>query len=221
MNLTFLLLPTTLLILACLQGKTLGYPIFSSELLNPQLLLLLQTPPLLQTLFFSNYYNYKYNNYPGQVPKERPVPGDNPLNVCDLDQHPRRLLEITTLSLSPNPPIKGHNLTITADTIIKKTIVKGAYVDVDVHYGYLRLLNQRFDLCEQIDEYGGGGDGDGDVKCPIEKGRLEVNKEVTIPPQFPAGKYTIVGRAYTVEGEFITCLSTTVEFLWVFLQYTL
>ncbi|KAF5098974.1 hypothetical protein D0Z00_001840 [Geotrichum galactomycetum] len=133
---------------------------------------------------------------------EKPIPGDSPVNLCDLDQP--KLAEIYRLDVTPNPPEKGKNVTIYAEGIAKKTIKEGAYVDVEVRYGYIKLLEQTFDLCEQSKSVG--------IECPIEKGKVIVNSTAAIPIEVPPGKYSVAARAYTVDDEPITCLSATVLF---------
>lgn len=133
---------------------------------------------------------------------DKPIPGKSPLMLCDLEEP--KLVEIYRVDLDPNPPVKGQNLTIFAEGIVKKTILEGAYVDVDVRYGYIRLLKQTFDLCEQTATV--------DIDCPIKEGKLVLETSVEIPAEVPPGKYVVVARAYTVDDEPITCLSATVEF---------
>lgn len=151
-------------------------------------------------------YSFDFQNPLGLLnfpPADKPIPGDSPIRLCDLSSP--KLVDIYKLNLTPNPPVKGQNLTIYAEGFVEKTIVDGAYVDVDVKYGYLRLLRQEYDLCEES--------GNAGVECPIKEGKLVVNTSVAIPAQFPAGKYSITGRAYTKEGSLLTCLSTTIELL--------
>lgn len=106
--------------------------------------------------------------------------------------------------ISPNPPVRGENLTITAEGIVGQTIEDGAYVDVDVRYGFIKLVSDTFDLCEEITKV--------DMECPIQRGAQKLTKEVEIPDQVPPGKYLVVARAYTKDDDFITCLTATVEF---------
>lgn len=133
---------------------------------------------------------------------DKPIPGDSPLLICDLEA-PKRV-EITKLDLNPNPPLKGQELTIFAEGIVKETILEGAYIDIDVRYGYIRLLKQTFDLCEQTQSVG--------LECPIKEGKIELETSVQLPSEIPPGVYTVAARAYTVDDEPITCLATTIEF---------
>lgn len=136
------------------------------------------------------------------VPGEKPVPGDSPVSVCDC-QSPQ-ILEMQELTLSPNPPARGANLTIDAKGFLSEGVKEGAYVEVDVRYGYIRLLHQTYDLCEQLSNV--------DMECPLSKGEYIITKQVEIPQEVPPGKYVVYARAYTADDDYIACLTGSVEF---------
>lgn len=48
---------------------------------------------------------------------------------------------------------------------------------VDVKYGYIRLIHQKVDLCENA--------GQVELKCPIEKGDIKLEKQVELPKVIP------------------------------------
>lgn len=133
---------------------------------------------------------------------DKPVPGDSPVELCD--PFVPKLLTIDHINLSPNPPEKGSNLTIEASGVLHETVEEGAYINVQVNYGYIRLLTQTFDLCEEL--------GEVDLKCPLKAGPLAISKIVELPDQIPPGKYVAVARAYTKSNKAITCLSAEVNF---------
>ena len=113
------------------------------------------------------------------VDKSHQVPGDNPVEYC-IDESDS-LLIIKNLDISPNPPVPGANLSIEATGYVKETITEGSYIDVEVKYGYVKLLTQRLDLCEQVEQI--------DMKCPIKKGPLNLSKIVELPSQIPPVSY--------------------------------
>ncbi|VVT57861.1 uncharacterized protein SAPINGB_P005906 [Magnusiomyces paraingens] len=133
---------------------------------------------------------------------DKPVPGDSPVEICD--PFVPKLLTVEHVDLSPNPPERGANLTIVASGVLHTTIKEGSYIDVDVRYGFIRLLTQTFDLCEQLKEV--------DLECPLPPGPLHITKTVELPNEIPAGKYIAVARAYTDARKPITCLSAEVNF---------
>lgn len=140
-----------------------------------------------------------------ELASNKPIPGDSPIFKCDVDD--KQLLDIKSVELSPNPPKKGQNLTITASGQLHQELVEGAYIDVEVRLGYIRLLYNTYDLCEQLDEH----DVE-DLKCPIKPGTYNLKKEVAIPAEVPPGKYVFVARAYTYDDELISCLTGEVLF---------
>lgn len=142
------------------------------------------------------------SKFPGGGPDERPIPGDSPIVQCDVTEP--QILNLQSVILEPNPPVRGENLTIVAKGFLSKTIEEGAYVEVDVRYGFIKLIHQTFDICEEV--------GKVDLECPIEKGQQIIMKQVEIPSEVPPGKYMVNARAYTKDDEFITCLSGSVEF---------
>lgn len=132
----------------------------------------------------------------------KPIPGDSPLQQCDISN--QQSLQLHSVDLSPNPPERGTNLTITATGFLYNDISEGAYVDVVVNYGYIKLISQTYDLCEQLPNV--------DMQCPVNKGNYVLTKQVEIPSEVPPGKYTVFARAYNNDDTMITCLTGTVEF---------
>ncbi|KAF3989169.1 hypothetical protein FT663_03616 [Candidozyma haemuli var. vulneris] len=133
---------------------------------------------------------------------ERPIPGNSPIIQCDA-QTPQ-LLDLQKVVIDPNPPAKGQNLTFVAEGVLKQAVTDGAYVEVDVRYGFIRLIHQTYDLCDEVHNV--------DLECPIKKGAQTISKSVAIPEEVPPGKYLVVARAYSKEDVLITCLTASVEF---------
>jgi len=50
-------------------------------------------------------------------------------------------------------------------------------VKVEVKYGYIKLIHQTIDLCENA--------GQVNLKCPVESGEITLTKEVTLPKPIP------------------------------------
>lgn len=134
-----------------------------------------------------------------------PIDGDSPLEKCDITAE--QLLIVKSIDLAPNPPHRGENLTIAATGDLKKFVKSGSYVDVEVRLGLIRLLTQRFDLCETLDD----NDVEG-LECPLETGNYKLHKKVQIPDAVPPGKYTVLARAYNQDDELLTCLTGDVVF---------
>ncbi|KAB5572533.1 ML domain-containing protein, partial [Coniochaeta sp. 2T2.1] len=131
------------------------------------------------------------------------VPGESPLKYCDKERDDD-IIRIQSVDLSPNPPEAGTELVIKAVGTVYETIEEGAYVNLSVKYGLIRLINTQADLCEQIKNV--------DLECPIEKGVISIVKSVDLPKEIPPGKYTVNADVYTVDDKHITCLTAQVVF---------
>lgn len=142
---------------------------------------------------------------PGIRGQNKPISGDSPLQQCDASE--KQLLDLQLVNLLPNPPVRGENVTISAAGYVKDTIKEGAYVDVEVRLGYIKLLTQTYDLCEELENNDIGG-----LKCPIAAGDYKIEKTVEIPQEVPPGKYTVLARAYTEDDDEITCLTGDIFF---------
>jgi len=130
------------------------------------------------------------------------VPGNNPLEFCgDVSEH---LLEITSLNVVPNPPVKGQTLNMEATGILKDVVTQGSSVDVTVKFGMITLLRKNFDLCSNA--------GQVDLECPVDSGTKVLKKAVDLPSQIPPGTYTVSANAYTKDGRSITCVTSTITF---------
>ncbi|KAJ8124613.1 hypothetical protein O1611_g9027 [Lasiodiplodia mahajangana] len=98
----------------------------------------------------------------------------------------------------------GTELVIHATGTVYEPIEQGAYVQLVVKYGLIRLLSTKADLCEQVENV--------DMKCPIEKGVLSITKSVEIPKEVPPGTYNVFADVYNSDETPITCLQATVTF---------
>jgi len=130
------------------------------------------------------------------------VPGENPLLFCS--DPPTDILEIDSIDLSPNPPEAGQTLDIKATGVLKETVENGAKIHLQVKYGLITLINQETDLCNQVKNV--------DLKCPLEKGPVELTKSVNLPSQIPPGNYHVMADVFTKDGDKITCLTADVSF---------
>jgi len=131
------------------------------------------------------------------------IPGKSPLQYCQA-KHDSDLLIIDHVNLDPETPVAGATLAIEAVGTFLEDVEEGAYVDLQVKYGLIRLVNTRASLCEQITNV--------DLECPIKKGKTTITKDVKIPMEIPSGKYTVVADAYTEDGRKLTCITATVTF---------
>jgi hypothetical protein len=60
---------------------------------------------------------------------------------------------------------------------LTQKLEKGAYVNLQVKYGLIRLVNMRQDLCDQVSNV--------DLDCPIDEGKITIVKDVELPKEIP------------------------------------
>lgn len=128
--------------------------------------------------------------------------------------------------LALTAPHSGHNLTIDALGVLLEDIEEGAYVNLQVKYGLIKLINTQADLCEQMKQV--------DLKCPLKKGETNITKIVELPKEIPPvhylatlllglisseltlilfkGTYHVTADLYTKDDDPITCLTAQVHF---------
>jgi hypothetical protein len=130
------------------------------------------------------------------------VPGKNPLNFCaDPSDY---ILTITNVDLSPNPPVPGSQLNISAAGSFNADVEPGATIFLQVKYGLITLIKQEADLCDRL--------GNVDVTCPLKQGDVTISKSVNIPEQVPKGKYSVIADVKTLYGDPVTCMTSEIIF---------
>jgi hypothetical protein len=83
----------------------------------------------------------------------------------------------TDISISPDPPKRGQPLTVTVTGELSQDVTDGAFADVKVKLGVIKLVEQRLDLCKEITQI--------ERECPVEKGRVDIKHTVDIPREVP------------------------------------
>jgi len=123
---------------------------------------------------------------------------------CGLDTDPIR---IESIQVSPDPPQPGQDLTVTVKGNVVEEIADGAYADVSVKLGLVKILQKRFDVCEEARS------ANASVQCPVEKGTYTVEQTVALPKEIPKAKFTIAVNGYTVDDDDMLCLQLKVDFM--------
>ncbi|KAH7931043.1 hypothetical protein BV22DRAFT_999375 [Leucogyrophana mollusca] len=120
---------------------------------------------------------------------------------------PSDLIQIKSISVKPDPPKPGQDLTVTVVGTAQDVIEEGAYADVVVKLGLIKLLQKRFDVCEEART------ANASVQCPVTKGDYTVEQTVALPREIPQAKFTVSVRGYTAEEEDMVCLDLKVDFM--------
>ncbi|KAF8807482.1 hypothetical protein BYT27DRAFT_7256079 [Phlegmacium glaucopus] len=116
-------------------------------------------------------------------------------------------VKITSIQVLPDPPKPGKDLTVIVDGTVTETLETGAYADVSVKLGLIKLLQKRFDLCEEARK------ANATVQCPVKPGSYHVEHTVALPEEIPPAKFVINVRGYTVEDDDLVCLDLKVDFM--------
>ncbi|KAJ3232636.1 Phosphatidylglycerol/phosphatidylinositol transfer protein [Chytriomyces hyalinus] len=100
------------------------------------------------------------------------------LTDCSLTQD---FLNITSLSVFPDPPQRGQDATITIVGNLKEDIQDGSKLKLLVKMGPIALTRQEVDICQELNQSGDA--------CPIKQGDVVFSKSFRIPAEVPNGKY--------------------------------
>jgi hypothetical protein len=82
-------------------------------------------------------------------------------------------------------------------------VEEGAYINLQVKYGLIRLVNTKADLCEQIKNV--------DLECPLKKGKAILTKTVDLPKEIPP----VLMPQYRVLGIKSRCLNGSNEMIMI------
>ncbi|KAJ7264505.1 MD-2-related lipid-recognition domain-containing protein, partial [Mycena haematopus] len=120
---------------------------------------------------------------------------------------PTDVVQLKSFEITPDPPQPGKNLTIKVEGEAMERIEEGAYADVVVKLGLIKLISKKFDVCEEARR------ANASITCPVEKGEYEITHTVAIPREIPHAKFSVAVRAFTVDSEDILCLDIKADFL--------
>ncbi|KAI9060176.1 hypothetical protein FKP32DRAFT_1679137 [Trametes sanguinea] len=122
---------------------------------------------------------------------------------CGTDSH---IVHIKSIQVSPDPPQRGEDLTVTVEGVADSQVEDGAYADVTVKVGVIKILQKEFDVCEEASK------ANASVQCPVEKGTHKVVQTVTLPKEIPPAQFKVNVRGYTVDDEDMVCLDLMMDF---------
>ncbi|KAF9069123.1 ML domain-containing protein [Rhodocollybia butyracea] len=123
---------------------------------------------------------------------------------CGLDTDP---VTIQNIEISPDPPSPGAPLSVTVTGTANELIEEGAFVDVTVKLGLIKLLQKSFNVCEEA------RGANASVQCPVEKGQYVVTQTVDLPKEIPPAKFKIHVEGYTKDDDSLMCLDLTIDFM--------
>ncbi|KAF5356009.1 hypothetical protein D9756_003831 [Leucocoprinus leucothites] len=129
-------------------------------------------------------------------------------NICGEDENP--IVDIQSIVVSPDPPAPGKDLTVKVKAKTSETIKEGAFADVTVKLGLIKLLTKTFDLCEEA------RNANASVQCPAAPGPYEVEQTVSLPREIPRAKFNVHIDSYSADEEPLFCLDLEADFRWRF-----
>ncbi|KAH7883673.1 ML domain-containing protein [Phlebopus sp. FC_14] len=143
---------------------------------------------------------------------EQEVISDSPVHTTDSWSYadcglPSDVIQIKSIAVSPDPPKPGQDLTVTVAGTALEVIEEGAFADVTVKLGLIKLLTKRFDVCEEARA------ANASIQCPVQKGDYLVSQTVALPKEIPQAKFSVSVRGYTVDEEDMVCLDLKVDFM--------
>ncbi|KAI0652247.1 ML domain-containing protein [Trametes meyenii] len=122
---------------------------------------------------------------------------------CGTDSH---IVHINSIKISPDPPKRGEELTIIVDGVASEDVQDGAYADVTVKVGVIKLLQKEFDICEEALK------ANASIQCPVEKGTHKVIQKVALPREIPPAQFNVNIEAYTGDDDDLACVKLTMDF---------
>jgi len=128
------------------------------------------------------------------------------LVVVDCGQ-PEDAITIKSITVSPDPPQPGQNLTLTAVGTVNVVIEAGAYADVTVKLGLIKLIQKRFDVCEEAQN------ANASIQCPVQPGEYELVQTVALPKEIPPAKFSVSVRGFTADELDMVCMDLKIDFM--------
>ncbi|MEU9045894.1 MULTISPECIES: ML domain-containing protein [unclassified Kitasatospora] len=124
-------------------------------------------------------------------------------------------LQINGITVTPDPPAPGQTSVFTVNATVQEPIADGAYVDVTVKLGLIKVLTKQFDLLAEL-----RGEGSlklacdtSDGKSPIPKGDTRLTLTLDLPRETPQAKFNVAVRGFTVDDDDLLALDVKIDFL--------
>ncbi|KAG2392872.1 hypothetical protein C9374_009449 [Naegleria lovaniensis] len=103
----------------------------------------------------------------------------DPLTWSICKRYPKQTLQITSVSLNPNPPQAGNNLQVTIQGDLTEPMAAGSTGQVSVNYAGTPMYTGPFDPCQFL-----AGSSN---QCPLSKGQQTLSITQQITPMAPSG----------------------------------
>ncbi|KAM9980294.1 hypothetical protein ACTFIZ_006549 [Dictyostelium cf. discoideum] len=124
-------------------------------------------------------------------------------SFCDIWTNcgPNEKFKITSVSIVPDPPVKGKLITISGSGVLGENLTSGQ-VSILVKFGLITLINEKKDICTLPGS---------PYKCPIKEGEYSHTVNFTIPEAAPNGKYTGHVSVTDQDSSEIACIDVSIS----------
>ncbi|KAG1442216.1 hypothetical protein G6F56_011159 [Rhizopus delemar] len=121
---------------------------------------------------------------------------------------PSDVFQLESFKVSPDIIEPGKQVNITITGSLSEKVEDGAYADVMVKVGRIKILKKEFDICEELRKR----EDEVDIQCPFEKGDISIFQTVTLPKEIPPAIFKVSTEAYTANDDSLACLDLLVDF---------
>lgn len=126
---------------------------------------------------------------------------NNLTNCGDEDDH----FLVSAVIFQPPQPMRGEQLQIDIDGLLKKTIPNGSYLELTVKVAGIPLFDGNMDFCQQLLQM--SEKNPAIPTCPVQPGRVMLSHAEKIPQGIPRGQYEIRVLGFTPHQSRIFCVS--------------
>lgn len=125
-------------------------------------------------------------------------------------------LQIDTVTITPDPPRPGGEVKLTIKGTVQEAIEDGAYFDVTVKLGLIKLLQKQFDFFQELRDGSpteGWSASPDPAGGPIKPGDLELTVTMQLPREVPQAKFNLAARGYTAADDDLAALDLRFDFM--------
>lgn len=105
-----------------------------------------------------------------------------------LCSEPDDIMTVTNVSLLPDPPIRGQNLSFVITGKVIKDILPDSYIMLDIRKGSIHFPKIKTPICDYIT-----------TGCPVHKDSTQIDFLFDIPKLIPGGTYDIGAIFYNAD----------------------
>lgn len=124
-------------------------------------------------------------------------------------------LQIDSIHVTPDTPKPGDTIKAVIKATVTAEIIDGAYADVVVKLGRIKILQNQFDLFAELKKDGSPWSltADSGNGAPVTPGQVELTFDGRLPREIPPAQFDIDVLAYTVDDDDLAALQFKVSFL--------